>query len=114
MNARNLGIWGAVWHAARGAATTPTGAPSETNVDYPTPTGDPLIVRQWCPDCEPDAGAGEALDNAWELCYCWRHVPSSAGPDDSGSVSIPYLDAGGDPNRAICDFIHRRPSEDPQ
>jgi len=65
-------------------------------------------TRTYCPGCEP---ATNPLTELVTMCYCGTHCPADSGADDlHGAIpdqpAIPG-DAGGQTNRAFCDFFHR-------
>ena len=66
----------------------------------------PVAVVFRCPKCDPEPGCSLPVMDR----FCDRHRPSHAGVDDE-LVPETYLsntDAGGDDNRAFCDWLHRR------
>lgn len=73
----------------------------------------PNVARQYCPECEPDA---DPIKEILDVRYCGMHGPTTAGLDDSGVRSQDYLsgssESGGEANRAMCDFIHRKETND--
>ncbi|MBI4169040.1 MAG: hypothetical protein HY510_03800 [Acidobacteria bacterium] len=69
----------------------------------------PSVARSYCPGCEPTADSvKEILDVRW----CDAHHPEVDGAEDEKLIANAYLsgsaEAGGDPNRAVCDFVHRK------
>lgn len=74
-----------------------------------------IIVRKYCPDCEPNADPLKKGDPL-EVCWCEDHTPSRGGPDDinvtaSSSFSTANTEAGGQNNRAMCNLIHGKNRE---
>ena len=73
----------------------------------------PNVARSYCPECEPDA---DPIKEVLDVRYCGMHGPTTAGLDDSGVRSQDYLsgsaESGGEANRAMCDFIHRKKTDD--
>jgi len=68
----------------------------------------PSVARPYCPGCEPTTDpVEEILDVRW----CDTHRPKDAGAEDEKITANAYLsgsaEAGGDPNRSVCDFVHR-------
>jgi len=66
------------------------------------------VARLYCPGCEPNADpVTEILDVRW----CAAHRPTADGADDAKINANAYLcgslEAGGAPNRAVCNFLHR-------
>ena len=73
------------------------------------PPEKPLVVRCYCPGCEPFAdGLQEILDVRW----CETHLPTREGADDAlvTSSGTPFgsAEAGGDGNRLWCELLHPR------
>jgi hypothetical protein len=67
------------------------------------------VARLYCPGCEPDADpVKEILDVRW----CAAHCPKADGAEDEKIAANAYLcgsaEAGGAPNRAMCNFLHRK------
>ena len=68
----------------------------------------PVVTTVRCPGCESGPEDDTGLR---ETRYCAEHVPNSAGSEDDrvkleGGLSGSG-EAGGAPNRAACDLIHR-------
>ncbi|PYM46789.1 MAG: hypothetical protein DME14_17195 [Candidatus Rokuibacteriota bacterium] len=66
------------------------------------------VARLYCPGCEPNVDpVKEILDVRW----CTAHRPKADGVDDAKISAYAYLggsvEAGGAPNRAVCNFLHR-------
>jgi hypothetical protein len=66
----------------------------------------PSVTREACPVCEPEYDPRALL----ELRFCHRHEPDRAGIDEIRweTDALENGDAGGDSNRAFCDFVHRK------
>ncbi len=68
----------------------------------------PMMVRLYCPTCEPYADDGTAL---LDTLYCDAHRPSTEGAMDRIVDSSNYLagsmEAGGEDNRKWCEIFHR-------
>jgi len=67
------------------------------------------VARLYCPGCEPSADpVREILDVRW----CATHCPKTDGVEDRKVIAHAYLsssvEAGGAPNRAVCDLLHRK------
>jgi len=67
--------------------------------------------REFCPKCEPEY-VPSRYDTPWT---CGHHIPFERTPDDlrviaeTGSEFYAMAcEGGGEGNRLICDFIHRR------
>jgi hypothetical protein len=70
-----------------------------------TPTFD---METWCPDCQ-----GPSTNERAMLAYCQIHYAAMPRGTADAAVNLSVdaiwqADAGGDPNRAVCDLIHRR------
>lgn len=66
------------------------------------------VARLYCPGCEPNVDpVKEILDVRW----CVAHRPGADGVDDAKISTNAHLygsvEAGGAPNRAMCNFLHR-------
>jgi hypothetical protein len=67
------------------------------------------VARSYCPGCEPEADpVSEILDVGW----CDAHNPTVDGLEDAKVIARAYptgsAEAGGEPNRAVCAFVHRK------
>ena len=65
--------------------------------DYLTET-ESFPLNTWCPEC-----GGPIKDEKAAMAYCIMHQPSLP----MGHVGF-HGEAGGDSNKAICDFLHRK------
>jgi hypothetical protein len=54
-------------------------------------------MNTWCPEC-----SGPHVDERATMVYCPQHAPAL----QMSHVSW-FGEAGGDGNKAICDFLHR-------
>jgi hypothetical protein len=67
------------------------------------------VARLYCPGCEPNA---DPLREILEVRWCVAHCPTTEGVEDEKVIVHAYLspatEAGGAPNRAVCDFLHRK------
>ena len=68
----------------------------------------PPVTRQWCPGCEP------LIDPVVELVderRCGLHELDRTGSEDvlvrDAGFPSGTAEAGGEPNRAWCDLLHR-------
>lgn len=72
-----------------------------------TQNGDP---EPFCPECESQIVPNP--NDRRPAVYCRRHMPTMTGHDDGAANLESYpsgsTEAGGDDNRAFCDFFHRR------
>jgi len=70
------------------------------------PRDTPIVTRDLCPGCEPDYDLRALI----EIRFCHRHEPDRAGIDEIpwGSLHFENGEAGGDSNKAACDFFHRK------
>ena len=57
-----------------------------------------IPLNTWCPEC-----GGPVKDEKAAMAYCVMHQPSLP----MGHVGF-FGEAGGDGNKAICDYIHRK------
>jgi hypothetical protein len=67
----------------------------------------PIVLPTQCPECSPE------LDpRGYSARRCTEHEVSTRGADDARVESHAYMnsaiEAGGDDNRAFCDWLHRR------
>ena len=68
----------------------------------------PVMTRSYCPVCEP---AADPITDLLEVTYCnlLGHRPAFNGDAD---IAVEWIngtgEAGGDPNRAMCDAVHRK------
>ena len=60
----------------------------------------------WCPDCATPAPSDQA-----HVLYCNLHAAFPVGTDDRILDTPCYLmgggEVGGEPNKAMCDLLHR-------
>lgn len=67
------------------------------------------VPVKFCPGCEP---ARDPIAECLVVEFCEAHAPSRDGVDDDKVAAGAYLsgsqDAGGEPNKAWCDWLHRK------
>ena len=69
-----------------------------------------VISRLYCPGCEVDA---DPMKEILDVLWCDTHRPDSSGAVDHVVTPSGYIsgsgEAGGNDNKAYCDFFHRGP-----
>lgn len=67
----------------------------------------PVVGRSYCPTCEPGTDSDVEIVS---VTYCANHQPDRAGAEDEKMAETHLsgtAEAGGEGNRAVCDFFHR-------
>lgn len=67
----------------------------------------PFVPIHYCPGCEPRR---DPVAEVLAVQYCAQHAPRTTGTEDERvyvTTVISNTEAGGEDNRAWCQFLHR-------